>query len=297
MPISVCNVTNGPSQRLVHAPCSDASNGTSNVTNGPFQDQIFSSHQVPIVSRQHVPISVCNVKNGPSLNNDASIGKIPLHFCERCNQSFNSKWNLKRHNKRIHDYAGYLAVHLKSAHGVEIQVKILKFKDFEMFKSFLEKTKEETCSNYLTRRIERDSNQQVITANYICSRRGTIPANRSERKRAAKSNKTIKIGNICPSQISLTRIKDGIYTAKWTTTHVGHELDMKFGRLPNKYPSTTSSLSTKLTKEIVKNEKIHQSRNEYQNHILPKHRHQQIQPLHSTMITLPLSSTLVIIDC
>ena len=132
-------------------------------------------------------------------------------------------------------YAGYLAVHLKSTHGVEIQVKNLKFKDFEMFKSFLEKTEEETCSNYSTRRIERDSNQQVITANYICSRRGTIPANRSERKRAAKSIKTIKIGNICPSQISLTRIKDGTYTAKWTTTHVGHELDMKFCRLPNKH--------------------------------------------------------------
>nr|XP_046920642.1 uncharacterized protein LOC124500596 [Dermatophagoides farinae] len=236
VPISVRNVTNGPSQGLVHVPGSNTSNGTSNVTNG-----------------QHVPISVCNVKNGPSLNNDASIGKIPLHFCERCNQSFNSKWNLKRHNKRIHDvdkstsknlyecclcrkkYAGYLAVHLKSAHGVEIQVKNLEFKDFEMFKSFLEKTEEETCSNYLTRRIERDSNQQVITANYICSRRGTIPANRSERKRAPKSNKTIKIGNICPSQISLTRNKNGTYTAKWTTTHVGHELDMKFCRLPNKY--------------------------------------------------------------
>ncbi|KAH9501172.1 hypothetical protein DERF_012032 [Dermatophagoides farinae] len=67
-------------------------------------------------------------------------------------------------------YAGYLAVHLKSTHGVEIQVKNLKFKDFEMFKLFLEKTEEET--------------------NYICSCRGTIPANRSERKRAAKSNKT-----------------------------------------------------------------------------------------------------------
>ena len=132
-------------------------------------------------------------------------------------------------------YAGYLAVHLKSAHGVEIQVKNLEFKDFEMFKSFLEKTEEETCSNYSTRRIERDSNQQVITANYICSRRGTIPANRSERKRAPKSNKTIKIGNICPSQISLTRNKNGTYTAKWTTTHVGHELDVKFFRLPKKH--------------------------------------------------------------
>ena len=223
---SAIHNSNGPSEGPVHVPGCDTLNGTSNVTNGSSQDQIFFGDQVPIFGHQHVPISVRNVTNGP-LNNDASIGKIPLHFCERCNQSFNSKWNLKRHNKRIHDvdkstsknlyecclcrkkYAGYLAVHLKSAHGVEIQVKNLEFKDFEMFKSFLEKTEEETCSNYLTRRIERDSNQQVITANYICSRRGTIPANRSERKRAAKSIKTIKIGNICPSQISLTRIKDG----------------------------------------------------------------------------------------
>nr|XP_046913776.1 uncharacterized protein LOC124494611 [Dermatophagoides farinae] len=277
---SAIHNSNGPSQGLVHVPGCDTLNGTSNVTNGPSQDQIFFGDQVPIFGHQHVPISVrigsngpsqglvhvpgCDtsngtskVTNGPSqdqiLNNEASIGKKPLHFCERCNQSFNSKWNLKRHNKRIHDvdkstsknlydcclcgqkYSGYLAAHLKSAHGIEIQVKNLKFKDFEMFKSFLEKTEEETCSNYSTRRIERDSNQQVITANYICSRRGTIPANRSERKRAAKSIKTIKIGNICPSQISLTRIKDGTYTAKWTTTHVGHELDMKFCRLPNKH--------------------------------------------------------------
>mgnify|MGYP006938811707 FL=1 len=59
-----------------------------------------------------------------------------------------------------------------------------------------------------------------------------------------------------------------------------------------RHPSTSSSsLSMKLTKERVKNKKINQPINEYRNHTLPKHRHQQIQPIYSTMMAIPLSST------
>ncbi|KAH9493284.1 cd36, variant 3 [Dermatophagoides farinae] len=59
-----------------------------------------------------------------------------------------------------------------------------------------------------------------------------------------------------------------------------------------RHPSTSSSsLSMKLTKEPVKNKKINQPINEYRNHTLPKHRHQQIQPIYSTMMTIPLSSS------
>ena len=202
---------------------------------------------------------VVNNSNGSSQDQITKCKKF--YFCDSCNQSFHSAWNLKRHNQRKHQennqpplhkenietskrfecclcgekYAGSLSTHLKSSHGIDIQTKNLKFENFQMFKSFLEKTEEETYSNYSTRRIVRDSNHQVTYANYICSRRGSMPANRLERKRASKSNKTIKIGNICPSQISLTRNKNGTYTAKWTTTHVGHELDVKFCRLPKKH--------------------------------------------------------------
>ncbi|KAH7643158.1 hypothetical protein HUG17_9849 [Dermatophagoides farinae] len=202
---------------------------------------------------------VVNNSNGSSQDQITKCKKS--YFCDSCNQSFHSAWNLKRHNQRKHQennqpplhkenietskrfecclcgekYAGSLSTHLKSSHGIDIQTKNLKFENFQMFKSFLEKTEEETYSNYSTRRIVRDSNHQVTYANYICSRRGSMPANRLERKRASKSNKTIKIGNICPSQISLTRNKNGTYTAKWTTTHVGHELDVKFCRLPKKH--------------------------------------------------------------
>ncbi|OTF76367.1 hypothetical protein BLA29_010192 [Euroglyphus maynei] len=105
--------------------------------------------------------------------------------------------------------------HLQSSHGIDIQTKDLLFENYEKFKSFLKKIQQETCSNYSTKNIIRNTDQQVTYENFICSTRG------GSRRSSKKS--TIKIGNICPAQISIFRNNnDGSYRIKWITTHVGH---------------------------------------------------------------------------
>lgn len=207
----------------------------------PIQDHDYES-KIPFLCQ----ISQFN-------NNDPSQNQIELNskksepnlFCSSCNYTFKTKGNIKRHNEEYHgekpkpvlkkrcdicskNYLGNLSGHLQSTHGIDIETKHFTFENYEKFESFLKKIKEETGTNYSPRNVVRDSNRQVIYANYICSTRGKI--NKEKRKRVIPMNvnQTIKLGNVCPAHISASRNKlDGSYKAKWIPKHIGHDLVRK----------------------------------------------------------------------
>lgn len=174
--------------------------------------------------------------------------------CDECENSFASTYSLKRHKSTFHqnvatgkcnscgicntNYIGTYIEHLKRVHNVSIDIEEINFGTHEEFQDFLEKLEVEELMCYNSH--GRSNKGECSQAHYICARNGAVSTELVDRKRAVKSVNGKKIGNICPSSMTLT-FNGTQYHLKWVKTHVGHKHEAKYCRLPK----STQELVTK----------------------------------------------------
>ena len=191
-------------------------------------------------------------KNGPS--------KGQLHICDVCEKTYTRIDNLNRHKKTSHpsssssssssssfkscslcnnSFIGSYSKHLTNNHHLSIETEKYEFEDLTKFRTFLASIEMKEKSNYSIRTSSTNKYGQK-TLVFNCSRNGSIPKKKTNRLRAIKSNITIKTGNVCPSRFYV-RERENSVSVTWTKTHIGHDFEINYLRLPQNYRDMVAS--------------------------------------------------------
>lgn len=172
--------------------------------------------------------------------------KIYHNQCKICNKSFSHKHHYNNH-KKVHDdeittdkkrtFKCYMCnyecnlktmlhEHFEQHHNIKLIIRNVFFfsnkEEFNHWKNNLEQT---TCSLYINNHGSYKCANGNLKITYECHRsRFYIPKGTGKRHLKCQGSK--KNDGVCPSQLNVTILKNGMYEVSFVETHAGHENDL-----------------------------------------------------------------------
>jgi len=175
----------------------------------------------------------------------------PVLSCEICKQTFNKRFNLKRHLVNIHktvnknstkqntsftctickernnSYNEY-EKHIFTVHDIVIAKETLVFPNSTEFYQWKGKIEDSDTQSLVQRTSKKCLPNNCYALYFQCNRSGVYRPSvlDSERKRELKFQGSCKIDGFCPARIKAKFLEDGKVIIDYCSTHVGHKAEL-----------------------------------------------------------------------